>query len=467
MTETVDVAIIGAGPAGMAAAVELQRLGLRVVVLDERAGPGGNVNAAGLDGPFSASQLLGRDYARGARSTKAYAATGVSTRYGCGISRIDGEIVSYLQAGSLRRLSAARLLVATGAIERPMPFPGWELPGVMGAGAFQLLMKQSGVVPAGDYVLCGTGPLVLLMACQLLSLGSRPAAILDTNATRSPFGTGFSHLGALARNAGSVAKGLTYLSRIRLAGIPVVGGVVALAAAGAGSVERLDYTQRSGRTGSIAAGLVLCHEGVVPNTQMTLALGCGHRWDAAQGCVVPVIDEDGRSSRAGTFVAGDAAGILGAAAAPHSGRVAAIRIAQDLGRITPADAGRLARAARDGLARERTFRAFLDRAYRPGIAAEAPLADATVICRCENVTAGTLRQAVRDGARGPAQAKVFTRSGMGLCQGRICGSAVNRILADETGQSRDDIGTYHVRFPLKPLSLTELAAGPEPHGGDA
>jgi NADPH-dependent 2,4-dienoyl-CoA reductase/sulfur reductase-like enzyme len=462
MTETVDVAIIGAGPAGMAAAQQLRGFGLRMVVLDERAGPGGNVNAAGLDGPFSASRRLGRDYARGARATRAFAASDVPARYGCSISHIDGEVVSYLQDGSLQRLSAARLLVATGAIERPMPFQGWDLPGVMGAGAFQLLMKQSGVVPAGDYVLCGTGPLLLLMACQLLSLGSRPAAILDTNATRSPFGSGLSHLSTLARNAGPVAKGLAYLAHTRLAGVPVVDDVVALAAAGSGSVEQVHYTQRSGRTGTIPTGLVLCHEGVIPNTQLTLALGCRHAWDSAQICMVPVTDQDGQSSRPGTFVAGDAAGILGAAAALHSGRVAAIGIAQDLGRIAPGDARAMSRAGRSVLARERAFRAFLDRANRPGIAAHAPIADATIICRCEDVTAGTMRQAVRDGARGPAQAKVFTRCGMGLCQGRICGSAVNRIIAEETGQSRAEVGTYHVRFPLKPLSLTQLATGPDP-----
>lgn len=361
MIETLDVAIIGAGPAGMAAAEQLYRLGLRVIVLDERAGPGGNVNAAGLDGPFSASHRLGRDYARGARATRAFAASGVPARYGCSISRVDGEVISYLQDGSLRRLSAARLVVATGAIERTMPFPAWELPGVMGAGAFQLLMKQSGVVPACDYVLCGSGPLVLLMACQLLSLGSRPVAVLDTNATRSPFGTGLSHPATLAQNAGAVAKGLAYLSRMRLAGIPIVSEVVALEAAGTVAVERLHYTQRGGRSGTISAGLVLCHEGVIPNTQLTLALGCKQIWNPAQSCMVPETDEDGQSSRAGTFVVGDAAGILGATAAPHLGTVAAMRIAQDLGRIAPGEAQRISRTAKAVLARERAFRVFLDR----------------------------------------------------------------------------------------------------------
>lgn len=466
MTETVDVVVIGAGPAGMAAASRLHDAGARVVVLDERAGPGGNVYAAAVTGPFSASSRLGRDYARGARAARAFVGSSVPVRYGSSISRIDGETVSYLQDCALRRIAAARLVVATGAIERPMPFPGWELPGVMGAGAFQLLMKQSGVVPAEDYVLCGTGPLVLLMAYQLLALGSRPAAIIDTNATASPTRAGMAHLPAILRNFGSVAKGLAYMAALRWAGIPVVGDVVSLAATGGDAVETLHYTRRDGRSGSIPARMVLCHEGVIPGTQLTLALGCRHVWDAAQHGMVPATGENGESSRDGTFVVGDAAGVLGASAAPVSGRLAAVAIARELGKITPEAARREASVARSTLARERSFRAFLDSAYTPGIAVATPIADSTTICRCEEVSAGRLRQAVRDGAQGPAQAKVFTRCGMGLCQGRICGSSVNRVIAEETRQSQEQVGSYHVRFPLKPLSLTELANGPD-HGPDA
>ncbi len=459
MTEAVDVVVVGAGPAGIAASMRLHEAGLRVVVLDERAGPGGNVYAGSLTGPFSASPRLGRDYAMGARAARDFASSGVPVRYGSSISRIDGEAISYLRDGALARISARRLILATGAIERPMAFPGWQLPGVMGAGAFQLLMKQSGVVPARDYVLCGTGPLVLLMACQLLALGSRPAAILDTNATRSPARTALAHLPAISRSTRSVAKGLGYMARIRQAGVPVIADVVGLAAIGSDTVETLHYTRRDGSSGTIAAGLVLCHEGVIPNTQLTLALGCRHVWDAAPSCMVPVTDEFGESSRKGTFVVGDAAGILGAAAAPHSGTLAAARIADEL---APGRARHESGAARAALAWEKAFRAFLDLAYRPGIALEAPIADGTMICRCEEVTAGTLRQAVRDGAQGPAQAKVFTRCGMGLCQGRMCGSTVNRIIAEETRRSREDVGSYHVRFPLKPLSLMDLANGPHP-----
>ncbi len=465
MTEVIDVIVIGAGPAGMAAASWLQSRGVRTLVLEERPEPGGNVHAGALHGPFGASDLLGKEYAKGAAAAREFARGPVSVCHGCSIHRVDGNTVTFSQGGELRRVAAARLIVATGAMERPMPFPGWELPGVMGAGAFQLLMKQSGLVPGVDYVLAGTGPLLLLVACQLLALGSRPVAILDTNAA-SPFMAGACHAAAMAASPAAVWKGLGYLARIRRAGVRVIDKVVALAAEGSDSVETLRYWRRDGSTGALPAGLVLCNEGVIPNIHLTLALQCRHSWNEAQTCMAPVVDAHGETTRNGTFVAGDAAGILGAEAAPHSAMLAAAKIALDLGRITAEEADRETRAAQAALARQRRFRAFLDAAYRPGIAAVHPIADETLICRCEEVSAGALRQAVRDGALGPTQAKMFTRCGMGPCQGRICGSAMTRILSEATGESPGRIGNRNVRFPLKPLSLEELASGPDAEQAD-
>jgi NADPH-dependent 2,4-dienoyl-CoA reductase/sulfur reductase-like enzyme len=443
MTGKVDVAIIGAGPAGMAAARALQARSLRVMVLDERAGPGGNVYAAALDHPPGSAVLLGRGYAKGARVARAFAQSGVPVVYGASVSRIEGDSVHYVQNGRLQQITATRLVLATGAIERPVPFPGWHLPGVMGAGAFQLLVKQSRVVAAGGFVLCGNGPLFLLVACQL-----------ETNAVHSPARVGLAHLPTLARNIGSAAKGLSYMAQLRLAGVSVISGVTRLEALGGDTLQSVRYWRRNGGPTVLDASMLLINEGVIPGTQLSLALDCRHRWDTDQHCLVPETDEWGETSRSGTFIIGDAAGILGADAAPHSAMLAALRIAEQLGHRPEAGAAAIARRA---LNRAHGFRRFLDAAYRPGLALGAPVADEVMICRCEQVTAGTLRAAVRDGARGPAQAKVFTRCGMGLCQGRICGNAVTRLIAAETGLDAGAVGGHHIRFPLKPLSLAELA----------
>lgn len=448
-----DVAVIGAGPAGMAVARDLAARGLSVQVLDERSAPGGNIHAAALQRPLAAASLFGAEYRKGAAAVQAFAASGIPVAYGASVMRVEGEVVHYSLDGRMHQLRAKRLVLATGAIERPVPFPGWDLPGVMGAGAFQLILKQSRVVPGGDYVIAGSGPLALLLACQLLALGSKPSAILDTST--APFRAGLVHLPVLAGNMGAVAKGLGFLAKLRLRGVRIISGVTGLQAHGGAAVEEITYTRHGGPGGSLKVGMALVHEGVIPNTQLALALECRSRWDAAQQCLVPQVDEWGESSRPGTFLIGDAAGILGAEAALHSARLAALRIAQQLGR--PAQGADAAEAsARRALTRLRGLRGFLDAAYAPRLAA-APPADGTLICRCEQVTAGALRAAVRDGAQGPAQAKVFTRCGMGLCQGRICGNPVTRLIAAEIGQDPGAVGGYHVRYPLKPLSLAELA----------
>ncbi|RDD95287.1 FAD-dependent oxidoreductase [Paracoccus pantotrophus] len=460
MTQDFDVVVIGAGPSGMAVAADLFSQGFKVLVLDERPGPGGNIHASATYHSPASARSFGSDYMHGVARTKAFVASEIPAEYGASLSRVEGNTIHYMRAGRLHQIRARRLVLATGAVERPVPFPGWELPGVMTAGAFQLMMKQSRVLPAGEYVLCGSSPLLLLLACQLLRQGSRPKAILDTSPAASVFRAGLDHLIALAHNPWSAAKGLGYMARLRLAGVSIIRDVTALSAHGADTVDEIAYTRRDGRTGSLPVRTVLVHEGVIPNIQVSLSLGCAHRWDDVQMCFVPQLDAWGESTRPGTFIIGDAGGILGAEAALHAARLAATRIAEQIGvaRDPRADADRSAdvSAARRGLSRARRLRAFLDAAFPPGLSSKPP-ADDTVICRCEQVRASTLRAAVRDGAMGPSQAKVFTRCGMGLCQGRICGNAVTRLIAAETGQSPQDVGSYHVRFPLKPLSLAELA----------
>lgn len=459
MTETFDVCVIGAGPAGLATAATLRQLGVGAVVLDERPTPGGNVYRGGVDGAFTHSTALGGDYKDGTARLRATLANGLDVRSASSVTRIDGDLVTFERNGHIQRLRARHLVLATGAIERPMPFPGWTLPGVMGVGAAQLLLKQSGLVPDGRYVLCGNGPLLLLLAKQLIDLGVPPAAILETG-TGSPIRSGLTHLPALLGHAGPTAKGIGFLAAIRRAGVPVHRGVTAIVAEGDTQVRAVRFTA-AGRTETLSVDLILCHEGVIPNVQISLALDCRHVWDEAQASFRPVGDAWGETSRKHTFVVGDCAGILGAAAAPLSARLAALRIAAGLGKLDDASLEAGAREALHRIVSERRFRRFLDATYRPVLSIEAPIADDVVVCRCERVAAADVRAAVRDGAQGPAQAKVFTRCGMGLCQGRICGAAVTRIIAEETGRTRDEVGSYHPRFPLKPVVLAELAEAPE------
>jgi len=220
---------------------------------------------------------------------------------------------------------------------------------------------------------------------------------------------------------------------------------------GAGQAQEIRFEQR-GRAISIPAENVALHNGVIPNQQMTRLLGCDHDWDDLQHAFRPTTDRWGESSIAGVFVAGDGAGIAGARAAELTGRLAARKAAQRLGR-TPAGGEA---SIIEALERELRFRPFIDSLY-PALPESGSPADETIVCRCEEVTAGAIRDAAAKGAQGPNQAKAFLRCGMGPCQGRICGPGVTRLIAEERGNSAADTGYYNIRPPLKPQRLGVVA----------
>ena len=196
---------------------------------------------------------------------------------------------------------------------------------------------------------------------------------------------------------------------------------------------------------------------MIPNTQISLGLQLAHRWDEAQRCWHPVTDEWGRTSLSNVSIAGDGAGIAGADAAVLTGRLAALDAAQALGRMEMVDRDRRAAPIRAALVREHALRPFLDALYRPADSVLNPSDDGVIACRCEEVTVGQIRRAVRLGATGPNQAKAWLRVGMGPCQGRLCGPVVGPVIAAARGVPIAVVGTYRPRAPYKPMTLGSLA----------
>ncbi len=295
---------------------------------------------------------------------------------------------------------------------------------------------------------------MLLFAMQLLGLGIGISAILNSAPNVGRFGAALGNFGALARNQDKVRKGLQMQGAIRSAKVPVHRNVSSLVAVGSDRLTSVIF-EADGRESEAEVDTLLVHEGILPNTQLSRAIGCRHVWDEIQHCLRPEIDRFGESSVPGVFIVGDGAAINGAVAASASAEIAVGRILERRGR---ADARSRAtvRSARGTMARERVFRPFLDALYPPRISA-APISDATLVCRCEEVSAGAIRSAIKDGATGPAQVKAFTRCGMGPCQGRLCGPVVSRLIANETNRTNGDVGAYNVRFPLKPVTVSEIA----------
>ncbi|MFL9921064.1 FAD/NAD(P)-binding oxidoreductase [Paraburkholderia fungorum] len=452
----VDLVIVGAGPAGMAAATVAAQHGLSVTVLDEQAAPGGQIYRAITQTNARRLNILGPDYAAGGELARAFAASGAKHERGASVWQVTAErSVDYVQDGVVKSMQGRSILLCSGAMERPFPISGWTLPGVLTAGAAQILLKSAEVVPSQPVVLAGCGPLLYLLGWQYLRAGVPIRAIVDTTAS-ADYRRALTHLGGALKGWRQLSKGLRLMRALKSAGVPFHQGATDLALEGTDALAAIRFTI-DGNAQRIPTDVVLLHQGVVPNTQISWSLRAQHRWDDAQLCWLPVTDAWGELDVPGIYVAGDSRGIGGAQAAAEQGRLAALEIVHRAGRIDRATRDALAAPLTRALREALHIRPFLDALYRPKDANRIP-ADEVTVCRCEEVTAGQLRSFVKLGCLGPNQAKSFGRCGMGPCQGRLCGLTVTEVIADARGVTPAEVGYYRVRPPIKPVTLAELAA---------
>ncbi len=450
-----DLVIIGAGPAGMAAAREADEAGLNTLILDEQPRAGGQIYRNIGRPVLQDRSILGQDYYAGEALLAGLPHALVTHIANATVWDVTTDnTLSFSVKGISRQVGFKKLLLATGAQERPVPFPGWTLPGVMTCGAAQILLKSSGLTPTGPLVIAGSGPLLLLIACQLIRAGVCIEAIVDTTPT-SNYRRALKEIYGAIKGWRYLLKGARMLNEIRRSGVRYYKSATALTAE-SGSDGNLASV--SFRKGSIQHQFechsLLVHQGVIPNTQLGRALELEHQWDEVQQCWKPTLSKKGCSSHPDIFIAGDSAGIGGAIVAEIQGRIVAKEIAYQLNQEGADVIGidQLRKTLDDQLA----IRPFLDHLYRPLDMFLRPQGE-TIVCRCEEVTAAEIRGLTQHGCVGPNQTKAFCRSGMGPCQGRQCGATVTALLADELGKSPAEVGYYHIRFPIKPVTLGELA----------
>ncbi len=441
--------IVGAGPAGVRAAQALAAQGLRPVVLDEAPRAGGQIYRQPPPGFLrSKAALYGFEHRKADALHRKMdeLLPKIDYRPGSLVWNAEGKVLDVMQGGASAPVPYTHLILATGATDRVLPFPGWLTPGVYTLGGSQVALKHQGCAIGARVAFLGTGPLLYLVAYQYAKAGATVAAVLDT----ARFADRLAALPGMLRAPGLLAKGLYYMGWLRAHGIPMASGVRPVRVEGDARVTALTYRlgrqQRRVECDALGYGLSLRSE-----TQLASLVGCQFEFHPRDRNWTPRLDSAGRSSVAGVYVAGDGAGIAGADAAELAGERAALALLEDAGYPQPAARVRELQAR---LAANRRVRDALERAFPFPEDWAADIADDTVVCRCEEVTAGTMRAAVQAcGARELNRLKALTRVGMGRCQGRMCGAGAAEVLAHACGAGPEAVGRLRNQPPVKPIPV--------------
>jgi pyruvate/2-oxoglutarate dehydrogenase complex dihydrolipoamide dehydrogenase (E3) component len=462
MPEPYDLAVVGAGPAGLAGAVEAASGGMRVALLDQQPRVGGAFyRHSAAHARAAAPGALHHDWATftrlRARLEQLVAAGAIDHLGQHAVWAVEPGFVVHALRGERERagvrLHAGHVLVASGAYDRTIPFPGWTLPGVMTAGGAQALLKGSLMSPAGPVLVSGTGPLLLVVAAGLLSVGVEIAAVVESSHPLRYLTKPSGWRGVVDRGR-ETADYVATLARHR---VPYLAGhrvVEARSTGGQLSVEVTGGLVRPRRR-SFEVGTLLVSHGFVPQLELLVGLDARCRLDA-DGSLVVQVDRHQRTSVPGLLAAGEVTGVGGAPLALLEGLVAGRSVA---GSSIPDTV-----TAR--IASQRAFATAMHRVHRVPDDWTSAVTDDTVVCRCEEVTAGALRAACHDlGATDARAAKLLTRAGMGLCQGRTCGRAVEDLVRGTVspmggGGALRDIESRtrgSMRTPAQPVPLSVLA----------
>ena len=465
-----DVAVLGAGPAGTGAAIAAAAAGRSVLLIDEAPAAGGQIYRKAPDALVAAQPDAGDtdpDRRAGDALRRDLDGCGAQTAFGWRVwsaMRIErGFRLDAVGADAPHAVEATALLIATGAVERILPFPGWTTPGVFGLAAATTMLKSQRISPGTHVVVAGAGPLLAAVAAGVLKAGAEVTSIVDLN--------GPAHWLAaapgLALRPRLAAQGAGWVLRLLQARVPIRFGALVTRAFGDKRLEAVEIAsidrnlgRRSGAAPiRIEADALCVGHGLAPSTEVPRQMRAECVFDRALGGWRPEIDRFGRTSIPGLYVAGDGAGILGGQAALRGGRITGAAIAADLRGRAP-----VARASWAGW-RARRFGAAMTGLTATNSAVAAQIPAETIVCRCEDVTRAEIDAGYDAGARDVNQLKHFTRCGMGPCQGRSCGEAAAELLAlrlvadgavRDVDAGRRRAGQWTGRTPLRPVPLSAL-----------
>lgn len=481
-----ELAIVGAGPAGMAAAEAAAEHGVEVTLIDEQATPGGQFlrqpppqftvsgwldGAAYRDGKIllnrvSADQRL--QWMTQSSVLGIFANDDSDDRFTLVIDKLDSfgsDETGASGAGGTRQLSARSVLIASGCFDLPVIFPGWNLPGVMATGGIQAFVKSQQFVPGKRFLFAGTHPLQLVVADQIVQAGGSVAGVLFAQSRRDALAL-LQQPSVVLRNTDKLSQIAGILWRLRSAGVPVRFNRTLLRANGEDSLQSVTTVpiRADGTLDREAADDIECDRlgvcfGFLTSSELARQAGVDCRWDASRGGWIAQHDGGMSSSVPGIYVAGETTGVAGSDVAALEGRLAGVACAAGLGKIDAGQVDELTRSQRRQLRHRSRFASLLSELSWPDRSLfDQLMADSATLCKCEELTVGSLRAQleVNPHIATGSSAKLLSRAGMGLCQGRYCHFALTRLLAQHLGVAEDRIGGFTARFPSKPVSIERL-----------
>ncbi|MFT4767758.1 MAG: NADPH-dependent 2,4-dienoyl-CoA reductase/sulfur reductase-like enzyme [Glaciecola sp.] len=462
----IDVLVIGAGPAGLAAARAAALSGATVLLVDERAKAGGQYFKQPGYGFAVDETRIDAQFREGLALYRSAMDAGVEFCFGATVwGAFPGPQLAISTASGSELLNAGRVVVSPGAYESPMPFPGWTLPGVMTTGAAQTLLRAYQTAPGQRVLVAGNGPLNLQVARELTTAGVQVVAVLELAKAPSLRKT-VDVLQMCLTSPGLVRSGLGHVIRLARSRVPVLYQHRVIQAQGDERVESVTIARVdeaglpiAGSEQQFAVDAVCLGYGFLAQSEIARALGAGLGLVDEADSSQTQKDIAGRSATAPeVFVAGDAGGLGGARVAISQGALAGATAARDLGYQADAAVQRNLQKDQRTLARHRRFQKALWSVYEAPTATLAVADEQTIICRCESVTLGRIQAQAAQGVTAIGAIKRETRAGMGRCQGRYCAGLLRQIVGDADAAIAEEQAYFAPRPPFKPLSIGSLAA---------
>ncbi|MEI8131050.1 MAG: NAD(P)/FAD-dependent oxidoreductase [Leptolinea sp.] len=462
MIETYELAVIGAGPAGLEAAITAAEAGVKTVLIDQYPQAGGQYYMP-LPTTFNPTRHTATEK-EGKFIVDLMNAQPVTRIYNAltwGIFKEENEdnwLVALYGSDIPKYVRASKLILASGAYDTPVAFPGWTLPGVITCGAASILVKSQRVSPGKRALVTGTGPLLFSVAAHLMDAGVKVVGVCES--TRL-FPKGILYGPTMLGQMHRLIEGAKYFSAMIRGNTPYKMGWSILEARGKDHVEEAVITRIddlgvpiSGSEEIVKVDLVVTGYSLTPNTGLARLIGCKLEYLPKKGGWVPVRDNTMQTSLPGVYLAGDGAGIGGAENSRLEGRIAGAAVALNTGHLNHQQAGHIYGQLKPELAQQQRFGKLLGDLFSPKAGLISLAHDDTVICRCEEITLGEVKSAVADGARTIGEVKMITRVGMGNCQGRMCehsvAAAIKQALSAEH-VSPESVGHFSVRPPLHPI----------------